>query len=189
MFKPNKKFDNNEEYYNKDQIEKPIMNYEIKHYKIRLINELGENEGIVTVKEGIAKAKEKLLDLIEINPNAMPPVCKIMDLGKYLFEAKKHKKEIAQKSPEIHEIRLSPSISDHDLEIKSKKTLEFLNNNCKVIIQFKLKGREAKKIDIIKGVVNKFYNLLKDHAILKNESESFILIPKSKENIINNNKE
>lgn len=176
MFKPNRFRDNEIDRF--AGIQKPIMNYDIKHFKIRLINDLGENEGVFSVKEAIFKAKEKGLDLIEINPNANPPVCKIMDIGKYLFEEKKHKKETTNKTPENHEIRLTPGIGEHDLQIKAKKAEEFLKEGSKVTIQFKLRGREAKKIDIIRSVVDRFYNYLKEFGILESKNDSFILIPK-----------
>lgn len=173
MFKPNR-------FHESDlkDIDKPNMNYDIKHYKIRLINDLGENEGVFNVKDAIQKAKDKGLDLIEINPNAQPPVCKIMDIGKYLFEEKKHKKEIAKKLPGTHEIRLTPSIGEHDLQIKAKKAEEFLKDGSTVVIQFKLKGREAKKYDLIKAVVERFYTHLKSVSTLEHKNESFVLIPK-----------
>ena len=147
--------------------------------QIRLIDSNGDNLGLFTVKDAITKAKSIGLDLIEINPIAKPPVCKIMDLGKYMFEVKKRKKENSQKPPETKEIRLTPSIGEHDLIIKSKKVEEFLDNGSKVIIQFKLKGREAKKYDLIKAIVIKFHELLKDKCNLEMKSDSYILIPKS----------
>lgn len=163
-----------------DEFERPKMNYEIKHFKIRLINELGENEGVVSTKDAIYKAKDKGLDLIELNPNSNPPVCKIMDLGKYIFEQKKHKKETKQKAIENHEIRLTPSIGEHDLEIKSKKAVEFLSKGSKVFLQFKLKGREAKKYDLIKAVAERFYGYVKDIANLEHKGDGFTLVPKPK---------
>lgn len=178
MFKPNRYYENESNSVKPDNVDKPNMNYDIKYKNIRLIDNLGENLGVYTVKDAIFKAKEVGLDLIEINPMANPPVCKIMDLGKYLFEVKKHKKETEQKAPENREIRLTPSISNHDLEIKSKKAKEFIQEGSKVVIQFKLKGREAKKTDIIKAVVERFYNLLTDCSILEYNGESYILKPK-----------
>lgn len=177
MFKPNRFRDSDLKDKYSD-IDKPPMNYDIKHYKVRLINDLGENEGVVSTKEAILKAKDKGLDLIELNPNAVPPVCKIMDLGKYLFEEKKHKKETIKKAPDNHEIRLTPCIGEHDLQIKAKKAEEFLKEGGKVVIQFKVKGRQAKKVDIIRNVVDRFYNYLKDFSTLENKNDSFTLIPK-----------
>jgi len=159
--------------------EKPKMNWEIKYLQIRLIDVNGDNLGLFAVKDAIGKAKIIGLDLIEINPMAKPPVCKIMDLGKYMFELKKKKKENTSKQPETKEIRLTPSIGQHDLIIKSKKACEFLDNGSKVIIKFKLKGREAKKYDLIKAIVIKFHDILKDKCILESKLDSYILIPKS----------
>ena len=178
MFKPNRYYENDQHSNKMDDVDKPNMDYNIKHPKVRVIDENGENLGILSVKDGIIKAKEKNLNLIEISPNANPPVCKIMDLGKYIFEVKKHKKETFQKAPEHKEIRLTPSIGSHDLEIKAKKVEEFLKDGSKVTIQFKLKGRENKKYDIIRGVANKFYDLLKDVSTMAYDGESYVLTPK-----------
>lgn len=178
MFKPNRYYENELRNIKPVDYEKPNMDFNIKHQKIRLIDENGTNLGIFTVKDGVAKAKEKNLNLIEINPSSTPPVCKIMDLGKYIFEAKKHKKETTQKAPEAKEIRLTPGIGEHDLKIKAQKVEEFIKDGSKVTIQFKLKGREAKKHDIIKSVVDRFYDLLKNIAIINHNGESYVLTPK-----------
>jgi translation initiation factor IF-3 len=183
LFKPNRYYENDEHSNIKNDTEKPNMDYSIKHPKIRVIDDNGDNLGIFTVKEGISKAKDKNLNLIEINPTANPPVCKIMDLGKYIFEIKKHKKETAQKPPEHKEIRLTPSISQHDMEIKAKKTEEFLKGGSKVTIQFKLKGRENKKYEIIKSVAERFYDLLKTVCTMAHNGESYVLTPNFNKNI------
>lgn len=178
MFKNNRYYENDQNVNKLDDLDKPNMDFEIKHPKIRIIDDAGVNLGVFTVKDGINKAKEKNLNLIEINPTANPPVCKIMDLGKYIFEAKKHKKETTQKAPDHKEIRLSPGIGPHDLEVKAKKVEEFLKDGSKVTIQFKLKGREAKKHDIIKGVAERFYELLKSVSTMAHNGEAYVLTPK-----------
>ena len=183
MFKSNRYYENDDQVNKTIDCDKPNMDYGIKYPKIRVIDDNGDNLGIFTVKDGITKAKEKNLNLIEINPTANPPVCKIMDLGKYIFEVKKRKKENAQKPPEHKEIRLTPNISAHDMVIKAKKVEEFLKEGSKVTIQFKLKGRENKKHEIIKAVAERFYDILKNVATMTHNGEAYILMPHTVKNI------
>lgn len=168
-------------YKNKEdiEVEKPRSNWEIKLPQITLIDENGHFCGLVSTKDAIQKARDVGLDLIEINQNSKPSLCKIMNLGKFLFEKKKKKKENVHKSPPTHEIRLTPNTEDHDLEIKAKKAIEFLKEGSKVTIQFKTKGREAKMYSQIKNVAERFTKFIENYSTLEFKDNTYIFHPKS----------
>jgi translation initiation factor IF-3 len=158
--------------------DRPRINNEIRAYKVRLIDQTGTNLGVVRIEDALFKAREVSLDLVEVSPDGNPPVCKIMDLGKYLFEQKKKQKENYHKPPEPREIRLSTGIGQGDLEIKAKKAIEFLEEGSKVTLSFKLKGREAKKLDLVDDVVKRFFALVQEKSTLESKGGVHILIPK-----------
>lgn len=160
-------------------VEKPRTNWEIKVPAIHLIDQNGEFVGIMSVKDAVTKAKAANLDLVEIVPNNKPPVCKIMDLGKWMFEQKKKAKSNMHKAPPLHEIRLTPNTESHDIEIKAKKAIEFLQEGSKIILQFKTKGREASKVQLIREVAEKFAKAVEAHATMEIKGDTFILSPKS----------
>lgn len=109
-----------------------------------MIDETGENVGVVSVKEALKRADEVGLDLIEISPNANPPVCKILDLGKFRYEQQKRKAEARknQKVVEIKEIKLSPNIDTHDYEVKLRNAQRFIKDGNKVKFTLRFRGRE-----------------------------------------------
>ena len=113
-----------------------------------MIGEKGENFGILKTAEAVSKAQEAGMDLIEISPAAKPPVAKIMDLGKFLYQQQKKQKEAAKKSHEVEvkNIQIGIGTSLHDLEMRAKKTEEFLKDGNRVRIELRLKGR-AKYLD------------------------------------------
>jgi translation initiation factor IF-3 len=122
----------------------PRFNEHISVPKVRVIDENGENIGVLLTAEAIEQAAEVGLDLVEISPNADPPVCKFLDIGKYKYEAQK-KANIArknQKTQEIKEIKMRPNIDDHDYETKMKKVFEFLEEGDKVKLTLRFRGRE-----------------------------------------------
>lgn len=175
---------NNDEQYEhsnrKDvHVDKPRTNWEIKVPTVHLIDQNGDFLGILNTKDAIFKAKDINLDLVEIDPKHKPPVCKIMDLGKWIFEQKKKAKSNIHKAPPLHEIRLTPNTELHDIEIKAKKAIEFLKEGSKIVLQFKTKGRESKKFDLIKLVAEKFAKAVESHATMENTGEGFILTPKN----------
>lgn len=176
---PNKHFYSDKELassYNKFQEDRPKINDEIKAFKIRLIDEGGNNVGIINTKDAVLKAKSVSLDLVEVMPNNEVPVCKIMDIGKYMFEKRKKQKENCHnKSPESREIRLSTRITQHDLEIKSQKIKEFIVEGSKVLLQFKLHGRESKHPELIASVVNNLSLLIGSFAIIENKAGTYIV--------------
>ncbi|HWJ69967.1 MAG TPA: translation initiation factor IF-3 [Sphingobium sp.] len=112
--------------------------------KVRVIDEEGENLGVMITREAIEQAAEVGLDLVEVSPNADPPVCKFLDIGKYKYEAQK-KANIArktQKTQEIKEIKMRPNIDEHDYDTKMKKVVDFIGDGDKVKVTLRFRGRE-----------------------------------------------
>ena len=121
-----------------------MINEQIRDKEIRLIDENGEQLGIVSSRDAQKIADERKLDLVKIAPTAKPPVCRIMDYGKYKFDQAKKEKEARkkQKTVDVKELRLSPSIDTHDVQVKVKKANEFLKNGDKVKVSIRFRGRE-----------------------------------------------
>lgn len=122
----------------------PRINEEIRVKEVRLIDENGENRGVISIREALQLAVDAGLDLIEISPQAVPPVCKILDFGKYKYEMQKRKAEAKknQKVIEIKELKLRPMIDTHDYEVKIKQAKKFLGEGNKVKFTMRFKGRE-----------------------------------------------
>lgn len=120
------------------------MNENITADRVRLIDENGEMLGVFPVKSAIEKAYEAGLDLVEVSPNADPPVCKILDYGKYKYEQQKKANEARkkQKTVEIKEVKIRPGIEDHDYNVKVKAARRFLENGDKVKVTMRFRGRE-----------------------------------------------
>ena len=122
----------------------PRFNEFISVPKVRVIDENGENIGVLLTAEAIEQAAEVGLDLVEVSPNADPPVCKFLDVGKYKYEAQK-KANLArksQKTQEIKEIKMRPNIDDHDYDVKMKKIFSFIGDGDKVKVTLRFRGRE-----------------------------------------------
>ena len=134
------------------------INEEIRDKEVRLISDTGEQLGIMSSDEALAKAYDEGLDLVMMAPSAVPPVCKIMDYGKYRFERDKKEKEARKKQQvvEVKEIQLSYRIDTHDFETKVKHALRFLGDGNKVRVVMKFKGREMSHMNIGKEVLEKF---------------------------------
>ena len=126
------------------------INEEITDIEVRLIGEDGAQLGIVSAQQANAMAEEQGLDLVKISPNAVPPVCKIMDYGKFRFEQSKREKEARknQHVVEIKEVRMSPSIDTNDLNTKIKSALKFLGDGNRVKVSVRFRGREMAHTDI-----------------------------------------
>jgi translation initiation factor IF-3 len=122
----------------------PRYNEFIQSQKVRVIDENGENLGVMYTREAIEQAAEVGLDLVEISPNADPPVAKFLDIGRFKYEAQKKANEQRkrQKTQEIKEIKMRPNIDDHDYETKMKKVVEFLGDGDKVKVTMRFRGRE-----------------------------------------------
>ena len=135
----------------------PRINSEIKAKQVRLIDELGENRGIVSIREALEIANAADLDLIEISPQANPPVCKVLDFGKYKYEIQKRKNEAKknQKVVNIKELKLRPAIDTHDYEVKLKQAKKFLSQGDKVKFTLRFKGRELSANNMGKELLSK----------------------------------
>ena len=121
-----------------------FINDQIRDKEVRVIGENGEQLGIMSSKEALQLAEEAGVDLVKIAPTAKPPVCKIVDYGKYRYELARKEKEARkkQKTVDVKELRLSPSIDTHDVQVKVKKANEFLKDGDKVKISIRFRGRE-----------------------------------------------
>ncbi|APG62090.1 translation initiation factor IF-3 [Sphingorhabdus lutea] len=122
----------------------PRYNNFILSDKVRVIDEEGENLGVLYTKEAIEQAAAVGLDLVEVSPNAEPPVCKFLDVGKFKFEAQKKANAArkSQKKQDIKEIKMRPNIDDHDYQVKLKKIVQFIGDGDKVKITLRFRGRE-----------------------------------------------
>jgi translation initiation factor IF-3 len=126
------------------------MNHQIDNRTVRLIDADGENVGVVDRETALRKADEAGMDLVEISPNADPPVCKILDIGKYKYEEQKRKNEARKKQKviEVKEIKLRPNIDDHDYDVKRRAMKRFLEEGDKVKVTLRFRGREMAHMEI-----------------------------------------
>ncbi len=142
------------------------INEEIRDPEVRLISEEGEQLGIMSSEEALALAAEKDLDLVKIAPMATPPVCKIMDYGKFRFEKAKKEKEARknQKIIEIKEIRLSLNIDTHDFDFKIKNARKFIADGNKLKVSIRFRGREMAHPELGTEIMDKAAQALEDVA-------------------------
>lgn len=136
---------------------------------MRLIGETGEQLGIVSSREALRIAEESGLDLVKISPNAVPPVCKVMNYGKFLFEQTKKAKEAKknQKVVEIKEVWLSMTIDVGDLNVKAKQAQKFLAAGNKVKVSIKMRGRQMAHSELGLEVMAKFYEIVKEFGVME----------------------
>ncbi len=134
------------------------MNEAIRDREVRLIGDDGSQLGLMSAKDAYKLAQEKKLDLVKIAPQAKPPVCKIMDYGKFKYEQQKRDKEAKKKQKQISlkEIRLSMKIEKHDLETKANRAIKFLEDGDKVKIALRFRGREMANTSLGYGVIERF---------------------------------
>ena len=144
----------------------PRANHRINSPEVQVIASSGENLGILNTNEAIAKAKEEGLDLIEIAPNAHPPVCKIIDMGKFKYDAQKkaNKAKKKQKKIELKEIKLRPVTEIHDYNFKLKNALKFLSKGDKVKFTIRFKGREMQHSNLGHELMNKIKEDIVSHG-------------------------
>ncbi|MGI6177700.1 MAG: translation initiation factor IF-3 [Eubacterium sp.] len=163
------------------------INEEIRAKEIRVIDETGAMIGIMSVPEALDIADERKLDLVEVSPNAVPPVCRILDYGKFRYEAQKREKEARkkQKTIQIKEIRLSTFIEEHDIEVKASTACKFLNEGNKVKVMLRFRGREMGHTALGRDVMDKFAGLCAECGTvekkpnLEGRSMVMFLAPKS----------
>ncbi|MBU0528437.1 translation initiation factor IF-3 [bacterium] len=142
------------------------VNEKIIADKVRLIDADGNQLGIVSVAKALEQAGEAELDLVEISPNAKPPVCKILDYGKFKYEEQKRDQQSKKKQHvvKIKEIRLRPRIDQHDLETKVNMGRKFLKDGCKLKVTLMFRGRELSRLDLGEIVLDKVAEMLTDIA-------------------------
>jgi translation initiation factor IF-3 len=134
---------------------------------VRLITDDNDNRGVVSIDEALQLAMERDLDLVEVAPNADPPVCRIMDFGKFLYQKKKRERQSRsqQKQIEVKEIRLRPKTDDHHLGFKIRDARRWLESGMKVKARVRFRGREIQHPDIARDMLNKVWEELQDVAI------------------------
>ena len=164
-----------------------LINEEIRAKEVRLIDADGNQLGIVSIQEAMEKAHEAELDLVNISPNAAPPVCRIMDYGKYRYDQQKREKEAKkkQKTTEVKEMRLGIFTEEHDLDTKAKLVAKFLAGGDKVKISMRFRGREMGYVNKGRETMLDFCTLVKDYGniekqpVLEGRNMSMVIAPKS----------
>lgn len=145
-----------------------LVNEKIRFPEVRLIGPSGEQLGIVSRFEALKKAEECELDILCVSPNSQPPVCKLLDYGKYRFEQQKQERQNKQNSKknkiEVKEIQLTPQIGEHDLLTKVKAATRFLQEGNKVKVGVRYRGRQMAHIEVGEAVLNKFLDYVKDYG-------------------------
>ena len=145
------------------------INGQIRAKEVQLIDDQGEKLGVLPIRDALDKAQEKNLDLVLVAPNVNPPVCKIMNYGKYKFEQAKKEKEAKKKQKvlEIKEIRITPNIEEHDFDFKVKNSRKFIESGNKLKVTVRFRGREINNSKMGENVLNKFIEALSDIAVVE----------------------
>ena len=158
-----------------------MINEQIRDREIRLIGEDGEQLGIMSARDAMKLAREANLDLVKIAPTAKPPVCKIIDYGKYRYEQARREKEARkkQKTIEVKEVRLSPNIDTNDLNTKVNQARKFVSSGNKVKVAVRFRGRELAHTAVGKTILEDFAQKLSDIAVIdkpaKLEGKSMVM--------------
>lgn len=155
-------------------IKRPRVNIQIRAAKVRVVDEAGKQTGVIDLQEALRIAKERDLDLIQVTTKAEPPVCKIMDYGKFLYSLKKKEAKAAQKTKgagQTKEIRLTFNISPHDMETRAKTAERFLKKGNKIKIELKLRGRQKALGLHARGKIKTFLEILNEKCPIKIERE------------------
>ena len=165
-----------------------MINEQIRDREIRLIGEDGEQLGIMSARDAMKLAREVNLDLVKIAPTAKPPVCKIIDYGKYRYEQARREKEARkkQKTIEVKEVRLSPNIDTNDLNTKVNQARKFVSSGNKVKVAVRFRGRELAHTAVGKTILEDFAQKLSDIAVIdkpaKLEGKSMVMFLVEKRN-------
>lgn len=147
------------------------VNHDIRDREVRVIAPDGKQLGVMSTKDALRYAQEAQLDLVKIAPDAKPPVCKIMDFGKYKYEQSKRDKEARKKQKiiNIKEIRMNPTIDEHDFQVRLKNAIKFLQDGDKVKVSIKFRGRQMTHTKLGEEVLNKFVEGVKDYGFTEKE--------------------
>ncbi len=164
------------------------MNERIRAREVLVIDEDGTKLGVMSTREALNIAREKGLDLVEVSPNANPPVCRIMDYGKYKYQMQKkmHEAKKKQKTVEVKTVKVRPRTDEHDMQVRIKQARKFLEKGNKVKAVVMFRGREQAHLDIGEAQLMKIYEAVKDIAEIerkpKKEGRDMIMIlaPKKK---------
>jgi len=162
--------------------EGPRINDEIRVPQVRLIDDRGEMIGLMSAREALIRAYDVGLDLVEISPNAVPPVCKILDYGKYKYEQQKKANEARkkQKVVEIKEIKVRPNIDDHDYEVKMKQMKNFIGEGDKVKVTLRFRGREMAHqelgVKVLERIRGDLIELVKVEQMPKLENRQMVMV-------------
>lgn len=150
------------------------INKQIRAHEVRVIDENGEQKGVMKLYDAVALAEEAGLDLVEVSPNTNPPVCKILDFGKYRYELERKQRDAKKNQTVIKnkEIRMQPKIDKHDLETKSKFIGEFLEEGNKVKVSIRFRGRELAHTELGKVVLDRILEILQENGISYNLDKS-----------------
>ena len=145
------------------------INEKIVAPEIRVIDSEGQQLGILTVREALTIAENEGLDLIEVSPNAKPPVCRLMDYGKYKYQQskKQHEAKKHQKAIQVKEVKFRPKTEDHDLQFKLKNALRFLEDGNKVKVTVMFRGREMTHRQIGRDLLEKFQGLIGETGVVE----------------------
>ena len=143
-----------------------MINEEIRDREVRVVDQNGEQLGIMPTRQALEMAEDRQLDLVKIAPQARPPVCKFMDYGKWRFEQSKREREVRknQKVITIKEVRLSATIEDHDVDVKFKNAVKFLKEGNKVKVSIRFRGRQIAHSEIGREVMNDFAERIKEYG-------------------------
>jgi len=158
------------------------INSEIRSARVRVIDISGEQLGILTIRDALSIATEKELDLVEVAPNADPPVCRLMDYGKYLFEKQKRERESrkAQKQIEVKELRLRPKTDEHDVQVVINRIRKFTKEGAKVRVRIRFRGREMQHPEVARVLLERVANDTADVAAVESmpafDGNSMIMI-------------
>ena len=146
-----------------------MINGQIRDKEVRVISEDGEQLGIMSSKDAMKLAREAELDLVKIAPKAQPPVCKIIDYGKYKYELARKETEAKkkQKTVEVKEVRLSPNIDTNDLNTKMNNAKKFITKGNKVKVTLRFRGREMAHMQQSKHILDDFAEMLADVAVIE----------------------
>ena len=159
----------NRDFRGNDRQRETRVNERIRAREVRLIDENGEMIGVMPPMHALEIARERDLDLVEISPNAIPPVCKLMDYGRYKYEQAKKENEARknQKTIALKEIRLSPRTDEHDVDVKTRKIQEFLAEGDRVRVSVKFRGAEMRHPDIGRKLLDGIAEVLKGTVVIE----------------------
>ena len=167
-----------------------MINEEIRDREVRVVDQNGEQLGVMSSRDALALAEQRQLDLVKIAPQARPPVCKLMDYGKYRFEQSKKERELRknQKIITVKEVRLSATIEDHDVDVKYKNAVKFLKEGNKVKVTIRFRGRQITHSEIGREIMLDFAERIKEYGtvdkapVIEGRNMSMIISPKGDAN-------